>query len=97
MIQPTDIAARHEGALFRTIDQETVLYHADTGASMLLDPIGSLIWACFAEAVSVQELAVELAEEFETPREVIEPQVLDLVNALEAEGFLVVSTGNDGS
>ncbi|MEM7342282.1 MAG: PqqD family protein [Actinomycetota bacterium] len=88
MIQSGDAAVRHAGALFRVLDGETVLYHAETGASMLLDPMGSLIWACFEQPVSVEDLSIELADEFEAPAAVIASHVLQLARQLESDGFL---------
>ena len=88
MIEATDVLVHSSDSLFRRLDDETVLYHAESGQSMLLDPMGSVLWACFEEPVSPTELAVDLAVEFDEGAETIEGQVLDLARQLQARGFL---------
>ena len=88
MIEATDLLVRSSDSLSRRLDDETVLYHAESGQSMLLDPMGTLLWACFEEPVSAFELADDIAAEFDEGADVIERQVLDLAEKLALHGFL---------
>ena len=88
MIEATDALVHSSDCLFRQLDDETVLYHAESGLSMLLDPMGTVLWACFEQPVSATALAADFAAEFDEGAEVIEQQVLDLAQQLADQGFL---------
>ena len=88
MIEATDDLVHSSDSLFRQLDDETVLYHAESGLSMLLDPMGTLLWTCFEQPVSATALAADFAAEFDEGAEIIEQQVLDLAQTLAEQGFL---------
>lgn len=69
-------------------DDVLVVTDEARGASVSLDPVGGLIWSCLDGQSSLDELAHDLAVEFEAPLEVVRRDVLELVRDVGRLGLL---------
>lgn len=75
------------------LDGERVLYDADSGRLHRLDPVGSVIWACFDGHAPVGELVTDLAAGFGVATGQLRSDVARLVTTLVDEGLLETGEG----
>ncbi|HEV2068517.1 MAG TPA: PqqD family protein [Acidimicrobiales bacterium] len=75
------------------LDGERVLYDTEGGRLHRLDPVGSLVWACFDGRSPVGELAADLAAGFGADLERVRSDVVELVTTLVDEGLLETGDG----
>lgn len=83
------------------LDGERVLYDTGTGRLHRLDPVGSVVWACFDGRSPVGELTADLAAGFGVAVEQVRSDVIELVNTMLDAGLLETAgddehEGHDG-
>ena len=80
-VRPRVTVTTHEA------DGTTVLVDEETGAGATLDPVGAIVWPLL-DGGALTEVVDDLAVAFDTPAEVIGPDVLTMVKALGRAGLL---------
>jgi thiol-disulfide isomerase/thioredoxin len=80
------VLARRTVTRHETVDG-TVLVDEDTGAGATLDQIGAIVWSVL-DGSPLRDIVADLAAEFETPAEVVGPDVLAMVTSLGRAGLL---------
>jgi hypothetical protein len=66
----------------RTVGEETVLLHLDSGTYFGLDPVGTRAWQLSETGKSLNEACDAIIEEFDVSRQVLEQDVLALARDL---------------
>ena len=66
----------------RTVGEETVLLHLDSGTYFGLDPVGTRAWQLIKTGKSLNEACDAIIEEFDVSRQVLEQDVLALARDL---------------
>jgi hypothetical protein len=84
-----------EHVVYRDFGGETVILNLDSGVYHGLNPTAAAMLKTAGESDSVGAAADMLAGEFGQPRDVIEPDLLELCHALEERG-LIERDGGDG-
>lgn|GEM_PF-716181 len=69
-------------------DGEYVLLNTETGYYYELNQVAAEIWQMILETSSSKAIIDALASRYNTPRDVLERDFLDLVNDLKANGIL---------
>lgn len=70
------------------IDGEAVIYDERSGAMHLLDPIATVVWGCLDGAVSLGQIARELADAFTADPSRVEGDVVAVVRSFGGQGLL---------
>lgn len=73
----------------RELEGEAVLLDLATGRYFGLNASGCCVWSKLADSRSLDEIASELAEERELPRERLLADVIEIVAELEREGLVL--------
>jgi hypothetical protein len=73
----------------RAFDDEVIILDLGAGEYFSLDPIGSRAWAGFTAGRSAEDIATEVAAEYDVGVERALRDLLDLANELVARGLLV--------
>ncbi len=81
VVLPRQTVTAHEA------DGVTVLVDEETGAGATLDPVGAVVWSVL-DGGRLQEIVDDLAAAFDTPAEVVGPDVLTMVRSLGRAGML---------
>ena len=98
-IIPDDICAISENVVAREIEGEVIIVPLTSGIAdaedelYTLNSIGQAIWKKLDGNRSIRDVVALLAEEFESPIEKIEEDVLGFVQELTKRGILVVVGG----
>ena len=74
-----------------TIDEVTAVMDADADAYLLIDAIGSVIWARLAQPMRIGDLCEELTVSYEVDAETCSRDVLEFANDLVRRGLAVVA------
>lgn len=74
---------RSPDALYRIVDGEAVILHAETGVYFSLNRIGSRIWALLNGGRTAAALCDQLVEEFEVSRDVLARDISAFLDDLE--------------
>ena len=69
-------------------DDEYVILHTETGYYYELNHVGAEIWQMIVEGRSPQAIVDALASRYDTSRDVLERDFLELVDDLKANGIL---------
>jgi hypothetical protein len=69
-------------------DDETIIYHRQTGEVHRLNSVGSIVWRFLDGSTTVDELITDMAAAFEVDPGVVGGQVGDLLERL-GRGFLL--------
>lgn len=72
----------------RRIGEETVILDLESGTYFSLEAAGSRIWELLAEGTTLAEVCETVLKEYDTEREVIERDVLELAEQLRKQGLL---------
>ena len=81
----TDVPlVRSTGPQFRSLRDETVMFHPDVGKYFALDAVGSRVWELLERPATVDELCARLTAEFDVDAATCAEQVLALVADLRA-------------
>lgn len=79
-----------ENVASRTLDDGAVLINYQTGYYFSLNQSGTLIWEWLGkQSMTLDDLALKLADEFGLQKENVANQVEDLLNDLVKEGLLI--------
>jgi hypothetical protein len=78
--------------VYRTVGQEAVVLHLDSGIYFGLNEVGSRIWELALEH-DLRTVCDTLSQEFDAPRDVIEGDVLALVSTLLEKHLVVLGEG----
>lgn len=70
------------------LDGETILYEEISGALHVLNPTATLVWRCLDGAVSLGELADDIAAALGADSVVVGRDLLALAQQLDSEGLL---------
>ncbi len=82
---------RAPGCLAREIEGEVVLVSLARRQTCALNAVGAVVWAC-ADGRDEDAIAATIASEFDVSESQAALDVRAFVDALEAEGWLVVAT-----
>ena len=69
-------------------EQDVILVDDATGASVTLDPIGSVVWSVLDGQSRLAEIVDDLADVFGAPRDVVERDTVELPRSLGRAGLL---------
>ncbi len=75
-----------------TIQGETIIIHLTTGTYYSLQGSGAEVWESIAGAASASEIADELSSRYGIPAADAEPSVVQLLEELEREELIAVSS-----
>ncbi|MDP8961426.1 MAG: PqqD family protein [Actinomycetota bacterium] len=70
------------------LDGETILYQEDSGGLHVLNPTATLVWRCLDGAVSLGELAGDIAAALGADPDAVGRDLLALAQQLDDEGLL---------
>jgi hypothetical protein len=70
------------------LEGEAVLLDEDSNRLHLLNPIATLLWACFDGTSTVEEILTDLAEALDAPYDTMLHDTLDVLEHLGREGLL---------
>ncbi|MGH8893033.1 MAG: PqqD family peptide modification chaperone [Actinomycetes bacterium] len=76
------------GVSVHTTGESTVLLDTATGATVVVDQIGALVWSVLDGTARLEEIVVDLADVFGAPVETIGADVLELARSLGRSGLL---------
>lgn len=79
-----------EDAVFRELDDQSVLLNLATGMYFGLDAVGTHVWQLAAENGSLRWISERLAAEYDAESTAIERDLLMLAEALVAKGLWAV-------
>jgi hypothetical protein len=79
--------APSDDAIFRVLDDQSVLLNLATGMYFGLDAVGTHIWQLAAENGSLRWISERLADEYDADMAAIESDLLSLTDALVAKGL----------
>jgi coenzyme PQQ synthesis protein D (PqqD) len=79
------------------LDGEGVLFDEETGHSHLLNSTATVVWGCFDGALSLDELAEELAAAYGTSVQQLASDILTLTRQFGRKGLLVGVEREDGA
>ena len=80
---PTTVVARMVG-------DEVVLLDLDAGTYFGLDPVGARIWQLIGEGLTLSNVCDRMLNEYDTPRDVLKKDILELIKALREENLIAV-------
>ncbi len=75
----------------RTVGEETVLLHLDSGTYFGLDPVGTRTWQLIQAGKSLSQVCDAIIEEFDVSRQVLEQDVLALARDLVGKKLVCVA------
>ena len=75
----------------RTVGAETVILDLASGMYFGLDPIGARIWRLLGEGKTLAEVCDAMQATHDVPREKIELDVVELVEALQAQRLVAIA------
>ncbi len=79
------------------LGESTVLLDSTSGATLVLDPIGAVVWSVLDGASPLGEIVADIAEVFEAPVAAVGTDVLELVRTLGRSGLLAGSPPSVGT
>lgn len=74
-----------------TIDEVTAVMDADADAYLLIDAIGSVIWARLAQPTRVGDLCEELTASYDVDAETCSRDVFEFANDLVHRGLAILA------
>lgn len=84
----TTLVVRNPDLVEAEIDEEVVTLNIETGNCYGLNSVGSRIWGLLAAPIRGADVCARLIEEFQVQPNTCESQVLELLEALRAEGLI---------
>lgn len=91
-VTPDACPRTRQGVAAVEIDGEVVLLDGN-GHVHLLNPIASLLWACFDGQGSIGEIAADAADAFGVPFSEVQPEILALTQDLVARELVDIDHG----
>ena len=74
----------------RMVGDEVVILDLDAGTYFGLDPVGARIWELIGEGLTLSTVRDRMLNEYDTPRDVLEQDILELIKALRDENLVAV-------
>jgi hypothetical protein len=87
------VVVRNEGLLTAEVDGELMAMSVEKGSCYGLNGVGTRIWALIAEARTIDAICASLLSEYEVDAAQCRSEVIDLLEALCAEGLATVWSG----
>jgi hypothetical protein len=84
---------RADDVLARRLPERLVLLHPASGRYYTLDEVGARIWELADGSRTSDEIAEELAREYDAPRDTIRADVAELLGELRGERLAVDAVG----
>ena len=84
------IVSRSNGVLSATVDEEVAMLDIDRGMCFGMNKVASRIWDLAQDPTRVSDICVKLCAEYEVSQAECERDVLDLLEALRAEGLITM-------
>src|SRR5215471_4616908 len=81
------VVAASDDAVFRELDDQSVLLNLATGIYFGLDAVGTHVWRLASENGSLRWISARLADEYDAEPSAIERDLLTLADALVATGL----------
>ncbi len=69
---------------------EAAILNLKSGVYFGLDPIGARVWKALLAPVTLDQLCIELAQEYDVQRETLEADLRELIQDLVAHGLVEV-------
>lgn len=86
----TDHVIRNEGLMAAPVDEDLVILSLISNNYIALDPIGRRIWELLESTWQVDELCLQLGQEFAGAPDQIAADVLPFLTELQGEGIVHV-------
>ena len=77
-----------DSVLSSRFDDELLLVDSETGFIHVINLVGAVVWECFDGTVTLDELAVELADAYQAPLEVVRSDIVEMARQLGNRGLL---------
>ena len=74
----------------RMVGDEVVILNLDAGTYFGLDAVGARIWELIGEGLTLSSVCDRMQNEYDTPRDVLEQDVSELIKALREENLVAV-------
>ncbi len=74
----------------RMVGDEVVILDLDGGTYFGLDPVGARIWELIGEGLTLLNVCDKMQNEYDTPRDELEQDILELIKALREENLVAV-------
>lgn len=87
-LEPGSVVAARSTVQRHPLGDRTLLVDGVTGASVVLDQLGALVWSLLDGHGPLVEISRDLAEVFEAPEPVVRRDVLELARSLARAGLL---------
>lgn len=82
------VVARKDGFIEAEIDNEIVALNIENGTCYGLNETGSRVWHLLARPIRIRDICATLLAEYKVDPEICATDVLDLLEALRAEGLI---------
>jgi thiol-disulfide isomerase/thioredoxin len=82
------VVAPRPGVQQHQLGESTVLLDPATGATVVLDQIGSVVWSVLDGASPLRAIVADVADVYEVPAQVVGPDLLRFVRSVGAAGLL---------
>lgn len=86
------VASREQ--VFSELDGEAVILDMQSGTYYGLDPVGARVWQLIQQPKALSEIRNVLLAEYDVDPEICDRDLTALLNALQAEGLILVQDGN---
>jgi hypothetical protein len=77
-----------ESVVCAELDGEAILLNIDTGLYFGLDPVGTTIWNALTGGATAEEIAAQVAEQFDAPLDQILADVREFLALLSEKGLV---------
>ena len=74
----------------RMVGDEVVLLDLDAGTYFGLDPVGARVWELIGEGLTLSSVCDRMQNEYDTPRNTLKKDILELIKALREENLVAV-------
>jgi len=81
--------ARVQRVLVQRVPDALVLLDTAVGTYFSLDDVGARVWELCDGTLTVSEVVVTLADEFDAPHDTIRDDILELLGELETEALVI--------
>jgi hypothetical protein len=74
----------------RMVGDEVVILDLEAGTYFGLDPVGARIWELIGEGLTLSNVRDRMLNEYDTPSDTLEQDILELIKALREESLVAV-------
>lgn len=75
-------------------DDWAVLFNSDTAGAMGTNPVGVAVWKCMDGKKSLEDIVLEIKNNFQDTPEAVSKEIVVFVNALAENGFVGLEVEN---